>query len=101
MLLAKFSSGWSHVAGERHRAANRLYRSRPASHPLIRNSPTLLHPSTETAPLRVLGPFRRPKAASSLERATKLPHVRDGKCFAHVYPKAGEAVVIGATARRP
>ncbi len=43
---------------------------------------------------------RRPKAAASLEKATKLPHVRDGKCFAHVYPKAGEAVVIGATARR-
>src|ERR1039458_3172855 len=44
----------------RSRAANRLYRSRPASHPLTRNPPPLLHTSPETALLRVLGTLHVP-----------------------------------------
>jgi hypothetical protein len=40
------------------RAASRLYGSPRKAIPSTRNPPPLLHTSTETAPLRVFGPFR-------------------------------------------
>ena len=55
---------------------------------------------------RTQGPYnfvacaRGPKDTVSLEYATKLPQPRDGRSFVHIYPRAGEAVVVAVCSHR-
>jgi hypothetical protein len=73
----------------RSRAANRLYRSRPASHPLTRNPPPLLHTSPEPALLRVLGPFTFRRAGTVAARQSLLLE-RPLEAAAHEIPLENE-----------